>query len=290
MEEQRQRSPYEILGVPEGASQAVIKKAYRKLAREYHPDKTGGDKAKEEEFKKIQATYETICGKNAEPIDVDHLKQLFQGEINFWNNRKEKILALSFFTPEDISKLKNCIRQSIGESDELNEQLLKKIQDAESESKPGIWLWVKIEFDRKEVDRLEQFLVKDEILSKKLEKNDHGFYKTSGFHLKEAEKLLDSTQESDFVVFKNILRLIHHNEKFQLLSFYDFIEESVLGKNKKRRPLLPRDEEGFIWLPGSVWLFFKYTWLVDYYLKSVDGEFSNFFEKEGNNNPENRSY
>jgi DnaJ-class molecular chaperone len=44
---------YQTLGVPRGASQADIKKAFRKLAREHHPDKKPGDKAAEARFKAI---------------------------------------------------------------------------------------------------------------------------------------------------------------------------------------------------------------------------------------------
>ncbi len=48
---------YEILGVAETASQDEIRKAYRELARKYHPDKTGGDKAAETRLKEINAAY-----------------------------------------------------------------------------------------------------------------------------------------------------------------------------------------------------------------------------------------
>ena len=51
---------YEILGVPRNASQADIKKAFRQLAREYHPDSHPGDKAIEEKFKKINAAYSVL--------------------------------------------------------------------------------------------------------------------------------------------------------------------------------------------------------------------------------------
>ena len=44
---------YETLGVPRTASQADIKKAFRKLAREHHPDKKPGDKAAEARFKAV---------------------------------------------------------------------------------------------------------------------------------------------------------------------------------------------------------------------------------------------
>lgn len=51
---------YKALGVPEKASADDIKKAYRKLAKQYHPDSTGGDKAKESRFKDISNAYDVL--------------------------------------------------------------------------------------------------------------------------------------------------------------------------------------------------------------------------------------
>lgn len=54
---ENQRDPYSVLGVPRSADEDAIKKAYRKLAREHHPDRTRGD---DRRFKEINAAYEMI--------------------------------------------------------------------------------------------------------------------------------------------------------------------------------------------------------------------------------------
>jgi DnaJ-class molecular chaperone len=54
------RDPYEVLGVTRTATQDDIKKSYRKLAREYHPDRNPGDKVAEGKFKEIQEAYDIL--------------------------------------------------------------------------------------------------------------------------------------------------------------------------------------------------------------------------------------
>ncbi|MBZ0254050.1 MAG: DnaJ domain-containing protein, partial [Candidatus Methylomirabilis sp.] len=53
---------YKALGVARGASAEDIRKAYRKLARKYHPDVNPGDKAAEERFKDISVAYDALSG------------------------------------------------------------------------------------------------------------------------------------------------------------------------------------------------------------------------------------
>lgn len=81
---------YKILGVAEGADEATIKKAYRKLAKEYHPDVTGGDKKKTERFKEINEAYDVLGDKEKRaaytrlknaPVRPDGMPEGFDPEI-----------------------------------------------------------------------------------------------------------------------------------------------------------------------------------------------------------------
>ncbi|NOS66993.1 MAG: J domain-containing protein, partial [Candidatus Peribacteraceae bacterium] len=54
------RDYYDILGLKRGASADEIKQAYRKLSKEWHPDKHKGDKKAEDKFKEINEAYESL--------------------------------------------------------------------------------------------------------------------------------------------------------------------------------------------------------------------------------------
>jgi molecular chaperone DnaJ len=66
------KDPYKVLGVDKKASADEIKKAYRKLARQYHPDRNPDDSASEEKFKEVQAAYDVLG-------DADKRKRYDQG-------------------------------------------------------------------------------------------------------------------------------------------------------------------------------------------------------------------
>lgn len=66
---------YKILGVPRGASEEEIKKAYRKLAHQYHPDKAHGNEAK---FKEVNEAYQ-VLGNKEKRAQYDRFGQVFEG-------------------------------------------------------------------------------------------------------------------------------------------------------------------------------------------------------------------
>lgn len=77
---------YKILGVPEGTDADTLKKAYRKLAKENHPDATGGDKRKTERFKEINEAYAVLSDQQkrreydrlrAAPVGADGMPEGF---------------------------------------------------------------------------------------------------------------------------------------------------------------------------------------------------------------------
>lgn len=100
-------NPYEVLGVSSGASAEEVKKAYRKLAMKYHPDKNQGDKEAEEKFKEIKEAYERIT----EPEKFAHERQ--QRHHNHWahNMNSDDIRDLHDFIKRQFSGM---IRRQVG--------------------------------------------------------------------------------------------------------------------------------------------------------------------------------
>ena len=67
---EQKRDYYEVLGVDKSANDAEIKRAYRKLAKKYHPDANPGDKEAEAKFKEASEAYAVLSDKDKR---ADHI-------------------------------------------------------------------------------------------------------------------------------------------------------------------------------------------------------------------------
>ncbi len=105
---------YAILGVPPDADDQTIKKAYRKLARQYHPDVNPGDKQVEERFKEINEAYEALSDPERRR-KYDHLREQYQhwqqrggGEFDWspWQTAPgQTVYTYTTVSPEDLEDL-----------------------------------------------------------------------------------------------------------------------------------------------------------------------------------------
>jgi len=69
------KNPYSVLGVSASAADSEIRAAFRKLAKQYHPDRNAGDKTAEERFKEISAAFDLLS-------DAGQRKRFDAGEID----------------------------------------------------------------------------------------------------------------------------------------------------------------------------------------------------------------
>src|SRR2546422_4440513 len=78
------RDYYEVLGVDRNADDEEIKKAYRKQAIKFHPDKNPGDKTAEEEFKALGEAYEVLSDPQKRALYDQYGHQAFDRRSGAW--------------------------------------------------------------------------------------------------------------------------------------------------------------------------------------------------------------
>ena len=102
---------YEVLGVPKDADDAAIKKAYRQLAKKYHPDMNPGDKEAEIKFKEASEAYAVLSEDSMTSLAMPHLKAE-QVEL-------EQVASISILvTWEIFSEISLAVCSEAAEADE----------------------------------------------------------------------------------------------------------------------------------------------------------------------------
>lgn len=106
--------PYRVLGLTSDASGDAIKRAYRKLAMEHHPDKNPGDQASEETFKRVseaygilsdpdkRRTYDLYGTSNGEASLDDLLTQMFAGSFVFMDRQEQPSSTVHEHPPDSV--------------------------------------------------------------------------------------------------------------------------------------------------------------------------------------------
>lgn len=95
---------YQILGVEQSASEREIKRAYKKLAMKYHPDRNQGNKNSEEKFKKIKSAYEILTDKDKRSAYDQYGHAAFE-QGNTGNYSDSNTFTHSFSSTSDFSDI-----------------------------------------------------------------------------------------------------------------------------------------------------------------------------------------
>ena len=113
---EQKRDYYEVLGVDKNADDAAIKKAYRVLAKKYHPDMNPGDKEAEQKFKEASEAYAVLSDPEKRRQYDQYGHAAFDGGaggaachtgrracfFRKWDGKEESICSSQVFDPEKV--------------------------------------------------------------------------------------------------------------------------------------------------------------------------------------------
>ena len=107
------RDYYEVLGVSKSASADEIKKSYRKIAMQFHPDKNPGDKAAEEKFKEAAEAYDVLSNsdKKAQYDRFGHAGMGMDIAYSIYHDNSEEAIDLALSLPS-INGVEMDVRMS----------------------------------------------------------------------------------------------------------------------------------------------------------------------------------
>ena len=144
------RDYYEVLGVDKNADEATIKKAYRKLAKKYHPDANPGDEEAATKFKEASEAYAVLSDAYKKPIDS------IAGAINKKTSSIDSLAAtvLPDFAASAYKKAVKIMKTSddFAEAYDEAEQSVQEFYDKLDDSYDDGW---KIKFDYADKEKLE---------------------------------------------------------------------------------------------------------------------------------------
>lgn len=201
------KNHYQILGVEPGCSQAEIKKAYRLLAIQYHPDKNAGSSLSEERFKEISDSY-MVLG-DVVKRDAYDFAAGFRTKYDTYTSESGDTAATYLLL---FKKIKNKIFNSGGH---VNEEYLFKVMDEILSDET-------IDFLIKADDVVTNNLIIDEIL-------------VSGIFLKDTHKA---------VIHNKLVQLANGNTRF--LRKIEVLKKDVIHQNEKQKTQQAEENKVFM--------------------------------------------